>query len=85
VESNSVMKFLRPDVYLTVMDFGNADFKRSALEFLDRATAVLLHQGAEVPEWDGVSLKLMEGKPVFRIQPPEYVTAELVEFVRMRT
>lgn len=85
VESNSVMKFLRPDVYLTVMDFGNADFKPSALEFLDRATVVLLHQGAEVPEWDGVSLKLMEGKPVFRIQPPEYVTVEVVEFVRMRT
>jgi hypothetical protein len=29
-----------------------------------------------------VSLKLMEGKPVFRIQPPEYVTPEVVEFVR---
>ena len=85
VESNAVMKFLRPDVYLTVLNFGNADFKRSALEFLDRASAVLLHQGADVPEWDGVSLKLMEGKPVFRIQPPEYVTPEVVEFVRMRT
>ena len=85
VESNAVMKFLRPDVYLTVLNFGNADFKRSALEFLDRASAVLLHQGADVPEWDGVSLKLMEGKLVFRIQPPEYVTPEVVEFVRMRT
>ena len=85
IESNSVMKFLRPDVYLTVLNFGNADFKRSALEFLDRASAVLLHQGADVPEWDGVSLKLMEGKLVFRIQPPEYVTPEVVEFVRMRT
>jgi hypothetical protein len=82
VESNAVMKFLRPDVYLTVLNFGNADFKRSALEFLDRASAVLLHQGADVPEWDGVSLKLMEGKPVFRIQPPEYVTPDIASFVR---
>lgn len=82
VESNSVMKFVRPDVYLTVLDFANADFKRSALEFLDRATAILLHEGAEVPAWDGVSLKLIERKPVFRINPPEYVTPEIVEFVR---
>ena len=85
VESNSVMKFLRPDVYLTVLDFRNADFKRSALEFLDRASAVLLHEGAEIPEWGGVSWKLIERRPIFRIQPPEYVTPELVEFVRMRT
>ena len=82
VESNSVMRFLRPDVYLTVLDFANTDFKRSALEFLDRATAVLVHEGADVPAWDGVSLKLIQSKPVFRIRPPEYVTAEIVSFVK---
>lgn len=82
IESNSVMKFLRPDVYLTVLQAQNADFKRSALEFLDRATAVLLHAGVENPEWDGVSLKLIERKPVFRITPPKYVTDEIVAFVR---
>src|SRR5437763_14444866 len=27
VESNSVMRFLRPDVYLTVLDYATADFK----------------------------------------------------------
>src|SRR5882757_5058715 len=43
IESNSVMKFLRPDLYLTVLDFSTADFKSSALEFLDRADAVFLH------------------------------------------
>lgn len=82
VESNSVMKFVRPDIYLSVLDFSNADFKRSALEFLDRATAVVLHAEEGTPLWDGVSLKLIEGKPVFRIQPPNYVTPELVDFVR---
>jgi hypothetical protein len=82
IESNSVMKFVRPDVYLTVLDFANADFKRSALEFLDRATAVLLHEGADVPAWDGISLKLIERKPLFRIKPPEYVTRAVIAFVR---
>ena len=44
IESNSVLKFLRPDLYLTILDPANADFKRSAQEFLDRADAVILHE-----------------------------------------
>lgn len=84
LESNSVLKFVRPDVYLAVLDPHTEDFKHSALEFLDRATAVLLHDTAEAPGWDGVSLKLIQGKPVFPIRPPQYVTREIVEFVRKR-
>jgi len=80
VESNSVMKFIRPDLYMTVLDPGTEDFKKSAQEFMDRAGAVILHQRAGA--WDGVSLKPVAGRPVFRIRPPRYVTAEIVEFVR---
>ena len=47
VESNSVLKFMRPDLYLTVLDPGTEDFKNSAREFLDRAGAVILHDGSE--------------------------------------
>ena len=43
LESNSVMRFLRPDLYITVLDAATADFKTSAQEFLDRADAVVLH------------------------------------------
>lgn len=86
LESNSVMKFLRPDLYFTVLDYANPDFKASALEFLDRADAVLLHAenaGDKTSQgWDNVSLKLIAGKPVFRITPPAYVPAEVVDFVR---
>ena len=85
VESNSVLRFLRPDLYLTVLDPATADFKPSAQEFLDLASAVILHEPAdEKPAWTSVSLKPVAGKPMFRIQPPDYVTAELVEFVRSR-
>ena len=81
VESNSVLKFLRPDLYLTVLDPGTEDFKNSAREFLDRAGAVILHDdGASA--WQGVSLKPVGDRPVFRITPPTYVTPEIVEFVR---
>jgi hypothetical protein len=86
LESNSMMKFIRPDIYLTVLDYDTRDFKPSAREFLDRATAVIVHaQSPETaPAWDDVSLKLIAGKPVFPIEPPQYVTPELVEFVRQR-
>jgi hypothetical protein len=82
LESNSVIRFLRPDLYLTVLDAANPDFKATAREYLDRADAVILHEGAAQPLWNNVSLKPVAGKPVFRISPPPYVTAEIVEFVR---
>jgi hypothetical protein len=84
MESNSVLKFLRPDLYLTVLDPGTEDFKTSAREFLDRAGAVILHDDSRAggSAWKGISLKPVAERPVFRITPPPYVTPEIVEFVR---
>ena len=83
LESNSVLKFLRPDLYLTVLDPATVDFKTSAREFLDLASAVILRDSEDgKPAWTGVSLKPVAGKPVFHIRPPEYVTSEIVDFVR---
>jgi hypothetical protein len=83
VESNSVLRFLRPDLYLTVLDPGTEDFKTSAREFLDRAGAVILHERSNGgTAWQGVSLKPVAERPVFRITPPPYVTPEIIEFVR---
>src|ERR1700730_1765531 len=79
LESNSVMKFLRPDLYLTVLDPATEDFKNSAREFLDRADAVVLNDHAVGMAWQNVSLKPVAGRPVFRIAPPAYVTADMVE------
>jgi molybdopterin-guanine dinucleotide biosynthesis protein len=84
MESNSVIKFLRPDLYVSVLDFETADFKASAREFLDRADAIVLHQSATPPQWSDVSLKLLHGKTIFRITPPDYVTPEIVEWVRQK-
>jgi hypothetical protein len=82
IESNSVLKFLRPDLYLTVLDPATADFKNSAREFLDRADAVILHEAVGAPSWQAVSLKPVADRPIFRITPPTFVTPEMVEFVR---
>jgi hypothetical protein len=84
VESNSVLKFLRPDLYLTVLDPATADFKNSAQEFLDQASAVILHATNEETAWQRISLKPVAGRPVFRIAPPPYVTPEISEFVGHR-
>jgi hypothetical protein len=84
IESNSVIRSLRPDLYLSVLDFANQDFKDSAREFLDRADAVLVQGSRAESRWDNVSLKLIAGKPQFQIAPPQYVTDEVLEFVRER-
>ena len=84
LESNSVMRFLRPDLYLTVLDTATEDFKLSAQQFLDRADALILHRESDQIAWKNVSLKPVAAKPIFRISPPEYVTTELVGFVRDR-
>lgn len=84
VESNSVLKFLRPDLYLTVLDPSTADFKNSAREFLDRADAVILHKTPRGSAWQDVSLKPVAARPLFRITPPDYVTREIVDFVRSK-
>jgi hypothetical protein len=82
LESNSVMRYLRPDLYLTVFDKATTDFKTSAQEFLDRADAVILHNSSGNVAWTNVSLKPVATKPTFHIRPPQYVTPELIEFVR---
>jgi hypothetical protein len=83
-ESNSLVRFIRPDLYLAVLDLKNEDFKQSAREFLDRADAIILQHGDASPEWPGVSLKPVSSKPAFQISPPPYATEEIVAFVRSR-
>jgi hypothetical protein len=86
VESNSILGFLRPDLYLSVLNPATADFKDSARLFLDRADALLVRAGAEqlVPQWRGVSLRLTEGIPRFPIAPPSYMSDEIIGFLEER-
>ncbi|HEX8926843.1 MAG TPA: hypothetical protein VF786_13680 [Terriglobales bacterium] len=83
IESNSIIRFLQPDLYLVVLDPSIQDFKDSSRLFLDRASALLVREDqAEQGSWSGVSRKLMQGKPVLPLRVPGYVTPELVAFVR---
>jgi hypothetical protein len=81
VESNSVLRFVQPDLSLSVLDPAVSDFKESAMRYLDRVDAIVMPEG-EIASWSGVSLKLIEGKRRFVMRPPEYVSEDLVKFVR---
>jgi molybdopterin-guanine dinucleotide biosynthesis protein len=85
VESNSVLRFLQPDVSLSVLDPAIADFKPSALRYLDRVDALVVPSGAVFVEgWGGVSLRSIERKRRFEFVAPEYCGAELAGFVEQR-
>jgi hypothetical protein len=62
VESNSILQFWKPDLYIVVLDFAKVDFKESALRYLDRADCIV-PVGEGEPRWAGVSRRLWELKP----------------------
>lgn len=90
IESNSILRFLRPDLYLSVLDPTVSDFKDSARRYLDRADAILIPEpstsGATLQDhaWKGISSSLYRRTPVLVMRPSTYVTDELVEFVTER-
>ena len=49
----------KPDLYLVVVDFESADFKESALRYLDRADCLIPVREAPEPRWSGVSRRLV--------------------------
>jgi len=82
LESNSVLRFLQPDVSLSVLDPSVSDFKASAMRYLDRVDALVMPEGAGMDAaWDGVSQRVVEAKRKFWLKPPVYCSEELVSFV----
>jgi hypothetical protein len=85
VESNSIVEFLTPDLYLVVLDSAQGDFKPSSRRFLNRADAcVVIERDIREPLWNGVARDAWEGKPRFPVRPPQYVSAALAAFVSER-
>jgi molybdopterin-guanine dinucleotide biosynthesis protein len=85
-ESNSLLEFVRPDLYLVVLDYATEDFKDSARRFLGLADAVLLRASSRerTPGWEDVSPRQIAGKPQFLVMPPDAVADDLVSFVKQR-
>jgi molybdopterin-guanine dinucleotide biosynthesis protein len=85
VESNSILRFLQPDLSVSVLDPTIADFKKSALRYLDRVDAVLVAKGdLQADRWKDVAPSIIERIQQFRISPPAYCPGEFVSFLRKR-
>lgn len=68
IESNSLMQFLKPSLYLAVVDPAREDFKESARAALDRADALVLRGEinptiSETVAWTKLPAKLLREKP----------------------
>jgi hypothetical protein len=68
VESNSLLQFLKPSLYLAVIDPAKEDFKDSARAALDRVDALVLHGAEGVlhasdPAWMRLPARLLKEKP----------------------
>lgn len=85
IESNSILEFLRPDLFLFVLDTARGDLKHSALRFIGRADAlVVIERGDGLPAWTGIPQESWDAKPRFAARPPDYVPAALSAYVRER-
>ena len=85
IESNSILRFLWPQLYLFVVKYDVEDFKRSAQEFFMSADAVIVApSSAGQPSWSGISLRDLKNVPLFPTLPPTYVTDALSNFVMSR-
>jgi hypothetical protein len=85
LESNSVLEFVRPDLYAAVLAPAVADFKASALRYLERADALVMMGKAGVQsDWKSVSLPGYERIRTFSIDPPNYSSAEFTAFVEQK-
>lgn len=91
IESNSVLRYLQPDLYLTVLDPNVRDFKSSAQYFLDRADAVVWCGAAGMAEeaepeiaWPHRLLQLVRNKPRFSVAAPVYSSEALNRFIAER-
>ena len=84
IESNSVLRFLRPDIFISVLDPSIADFKPSALRYLDRADAVVMPETTTELGWKNVAPSLVARARRFSRTPEKYCSEELAAFVEDR-
>jgi len=84
LESNTLLQFLKPSLFLMVVDPAKADFKDSARMQMDRASAVILRRPVAIgaAPWAGTSAKLLAEKPQFLQREGEELPPELRNQVR---
>ncbi len=82
VESNSILQFVRPDLFVSVLDPAVEDFKGSARRYLDRADLILMTRRADgEASWQESLRGVLRRSKVMYFDPESYVSEDLVRFV----
>lgn len=92
LESNTLLQFVKPDLFLMVLHPDRSDFKDSAKLQLNHASAFVVRQPIPIGEsgrkavtsWPNTPLRLFDGKPQFLQREGEPVPSTLLEIVRNR-
>ncbi len=85
IESNSVLGFLKPAVYIVVLDGSRRDFKASARQYLEQADALVpIGTSPDASRWPGLRPGSFEHKQVFPLAAGERPSPELCKFVERR-
>ena len=82
LESNAILQFLTPTLYLLALDPAQPEFKSSARSGLDQADAFVFRSPLQAAKWQDLSLQFVEKKPHFLQSFGERLPADLEVFVR---
>ena len=90
LESNTLLQFLKPSLYLMVVHPAKADFKQSAQLQIDRVSAFVLREPLpddapgehDARVWTGVPLQLLFAKPRFLQREGDPLPSGLTQTVR---
>jgi len=87
VESNSLMQFLKPSLYVTIFDASRDDFKDSARQMLDRADVFVFRRGPEDASltnlaWMQLPAHLLRQKPSLVQREGEPLPEPLFQLVK---
>jgi hypothetical protein len=68
IESNSLLQFLKPTLYIAVIDSAKDDFKDSARTAIDRADILVFRAAGNLPDttgpaWQKLPAKILRGRP----------------------
>ncbi|MEK6285520.1 MAG: hypothetical protein AABO57_07250 [Acidobacteriota bacterium] len=89
VESNSLRRFITPQLYLQVLDTSNPDFKLSAQQMFELSDAyILVSRPDHSPVLANTALlarEMQKNKPCFTVKEEDrFISEEVIEFVRSK-
>jgi hypothetical protein len=87
IESNSLLQFVRPSLYITVFDATRDDFKDSARQMLDRSDVFVFRRGLDEndltrPPWLQLPAQLLRQRPSLLQREGEPLPGVLLQLVK---